>query len=191
MRMDTRQLILETAERLFMQHGYASVSMSQIVAEVSKVRKLTTPAVYYHFASKEALYLAVILEMTARMGQSIGAAAAVEGDVHARVLSVARVLTREQPKNFERMSMDIEEHLGAPGREQVEHAFLEHILGPIVGVFSPVAAEGRLRVGLTPFVAAFALLGLLNGATERPHAPPPDVAAAIAVSILLDGVLLP
>src|SRR5947199_10179080 len=93
---DTRALILHTASTLFMQHGYAAVSMSQIVEEVSKVRKLSKPAIYYHFADKEALFMAVLLDSLERCGRAITAASATEGDLATRVTALVRALPNGQ-----------------------------------------------------------------------------------------------
>ena len=49
--VDTRERILDAAERLFMAHGYEGTSMRQITSEAS----VNLAAVNYHFGSKEAL----------------------------------------------------------------------------------------------------------------------------------------
>lgn len=49
--VDTRERILDSAERLFMTHGYDGTSMRQITGEAA----VNLAAVNYHFGSKEAL----------------------------------------------------------------------------------------------------------------------------------------
>ena len=49
--IDTRERILDAAERLFMAHGYEGTSMRQITSEAA----VNLAAVNYHFGSKEAL----------------------------------------------------------------------------------------------------------------------------------------
>lgn len=49
--VDTRERILDTAERLFMAHGYEGTSMRQITSEAA----VNLAAVNYHFGSKESL----------------------------------------------------------------------------------------------------------------------------------------
>lgn len=49
--VDTRERILDAAERLFMAHGYEGTSMRQITGEAS----VNLAAVNYHFGSKESL----------------------------------------------------------------------------------------------------------------------------------------
>ena len=48
---DTRERILDVAERLFMEHGYEGTSMRQITGEAA----VNLAAVNYHFGSKESL----------------------------------------------------------------------------------------------------------------------------------------
>jgi AcrR family transcriptional regulator len=48
--VDTRERILDAAERLFMAHGYEGTSMRQITGEA-----VNLAAVNYHFGSKESL----------------------------------------------------------------------------------------------------------------------------------------
>ncbi|EKD99099.1 MAG: TetR family transcriptional regulator, partial [uncultured bacterium] len=49
--LDTRERILDVAERLFMAHGYDGTSMRQITSEAT----VNLAAVNYHFGSKESL----------------------------------------------------------------------------------------------------------------------------------------
>jgi len=52
----TRDKILNTAGKLFSQRGYFGVSMSQIAQQVG----ITKAALYYHFDSKQDIYLTVL-----------------------------------------------------------------------------------------------------------------------------------
>jgi AcrR family transcriptional regulator len=52
----TREVILDTAERLFAAHGVDSVALRDLAREMN----LTAPSLYNHFPSKQALYDAVL-----------------------------------------------------------------------------------------------------------------------------------
>ncbi len=52
----TRERVLDVAERLFAEHGYAEASIRRLAAEAG----VNLGAVNYHFVTKEALYLAVL-----------------------------------------------------------------------------------------------------------------------------------
>lgn len=54
--MDTKERILDTAERLFAENGYAGTSLRHVIAEAG----VNLAAVHYHFGSKEELLDAVV-----------------------------------------------------------------------------------------------------------------------------------
>lgn len=56
-RTDTKQRILDSAERLFAQQGFEATSLRTIIADA----KVNLAAIHYHFHSKEALVDAVII----------------------------------------------------------------------------------------------------------------------------------
>lgn len=78
--IDTKQKILDTAERLFGEHGYASVSLRQVIAEA----EVNIAAVHYHFGSKEDLLDAVLLRkigpVTAQRMENLDRVLAEAGD---------------------------------------------------------------------------------------------------------------
>ena len=58
---DTKQRILDSAERLFADHGFEATSLRAIIADA----KVNLAAIHYHFKSKEALLDAVIVRRLA------------------------------------------------------------------------------------------------------------------------------
>ena len=188
MELDTRQLILREAERLFMRHGYAAVSMSQIVEEISKVRPLTMPAIYYYFATKEALYAAVILDVGERVGRVIQQAAATPGDLTTRVHAVAGALGQVRPERFTRMQLDMNEHLHEETRQQAYHVFLTQIVAPVVQVFADAATSGELSPHVQPEVAASALMALIGSLSGAEEGMGPPVSPHAVASLLLEGI---
>lgn len=65
---DTRERMLEVAERQFAAKGYEGAHLESIAREVG-VRKT---ALYYYFENKEALYVAVLEHMLAEFEQALG-----------------------------------------------------------------------------------------------------------------------
>ena len=55
--VDTKQRILDVAERMFADHGYAGSSLRSIIGEAD----VNLAAIHYHFKSKEALLEAVLV----------------------------------------------------------------------------------------------------------------------------------
>ena len=66
MATDTKERILDAAERLFADHGFQATSMRDITQEAG----VNLAAVNYHFGSKEALLIAVLHRTTAPVNQA-------------------------------------------------------------------------------------------------------------------------
>jgi TetR/AcrR family transcriptional repressor of mexJK operon len=184
---DTRALILRTAEALFMEHGYAAVSMNRIVEEISKTRKLSKPAIYYYFADKEALFIAVLDHLIERRSRAIAAAGEVEGDLAARVTALAGALaTGREHFMLVRSAMS---ELGPAFRERFGHAMRAELDARVVAVFERAAERGELRPGIAPSAAATALIGTVGHLAFREAM---DNAGrdipAIAADIVLHGI---
>lgn len=62
---DTRERLLEAAERHFSEHGFAGASLRQVTAEA----RANLAAVSYHFGSKEDLFVAVVARLMAPINQ--------------------------------------------------------------------------------------------------------------------------
>jgi AcrR family transcriptional regulator len=75
-RDDTRESLLCSATEAFAEKGFAGARVDEI-AERAKANKAM---IYYHFASKEGLYKAVLLRHIGGIHQKIGAAIAAEKD---------------------------------------------------------------------------------------------------------------
>lgn len=55
---ESRESLMRSAARIFSRKGYAATSVREIVKQAN----VTTPVLYYHFHSKEGLFLAVLEE---------------------------------------------------------------------------------------------------------------------------------
>ncbi len=73
-----REHILQAATRLFSDKGYAATSMREVAAAVG----CTKPALYYHFDSKEALFLAAVRTHSCHYTQLIRRIFALPGSLH-------------------------------------------------------------------------------------------------------------
>ncbi len=80
---DTRAAIIESAFRLFIQHGYEGTSMADLVAATG----LSKGAVYHHFKDKEALHDAAIEHFFLRFFGTEGAATPAEKETLDAVLT--------------------------------------------------------------------------------------------------------
>jgi len=86
---DTQARILDAAERLFMQHGFAATSLRMITASA----RVNLAAVHYHFGSKEGLIRAVFgRRLGALNGARIARLERLEADAKGRVLTVEQIV---------------------------------------------------------------------------------------------------
>lgn len=91
-----REEILEHATRLFAERGYEGTSMGDLAERVG-VRKAS---LFYHFASKEALYAAVLDALISAVASAMGLAAGTEGSFMERLDTLSDAITTvlgEQP----------------------------------------------------------------------------------------------
>jgi AcrR family transcriptional regulator len=87
---DTKQRILDTAERLFMERGFSATSLREITA----VAKVNLAAVNYHFGSKEALTEAVLTRRLQPLNElRIAELARLEANAGKKGISIEAILT--------------------------------------------------------------------------------------------------
>jgi len=79
--LSSREKILEVAERRFAQRGYAGVGLRELASAAG----LGKSSLFHHFASKAALYLAVLDRVLERIETRIGPALAVRGTAGERL----------------------------------------------------------------------------------------------------------
>lgn len=184
---ETRWLILQAAQRLFMEQGYRAVSTRQIAAACG----ITQPALYRHFATKQELYIAVLLELLGQTQAHLTRLVTRQEDVLQRIRLVARYLPTTW-EDTQQMFHDIEHELDEQGRKVVSEAFMSHVVAPIMSLFNEGVAQGLLRDaehgGLDALAATFLLFRLLNDNNmPAPHAHGQHTDRM--VNVLLHGLL--
>ncbi len=186
---ETRQLILQVAQRLFMEQGYRTVSTRHIAAACG----ITQPALYRHFATKQDLYVAVLLDMLSSLHGRIMHLVERKESMPVRLHLIARMLPATW-MDARQMFHDIEHELDAQHRQVMAGSFQQQIIGPIASLFTEGITQGLLRNsgqgGLAPQEATFVLLRLLDdqntpGFQERSRLQHAD----LMVDILLHGLL--
>jgi AcrR family transcriptional regulator len=85
----TRAALLEEATALFAERGYVGTSLE----DVASASQVTRGAVYHHFASKQALFEAVLELQEARVTAEVVAAASTADPWHAAMLALDAYLT--------------------------------------------------------------------------------------------------
>ena len=82
--MDARQKILSAATKLFATQGYAKTSLAQVAKEAQVSKAL----IFWHFESKEGIYVAVLEEAVREHRSAVASAAARGGAASARIVRV-------------------------------------------------------------------------------------------------------
>ncbi|HEY2817452.1 MAG TPA: TetR/AcrR family transcriptional regulator [Casimicrobiaceae bacterium] len=86
----TKQRILDTAENLFMEHGFEATSLRSITAAAA----VNLAAVNYHFGSKEELFQSVLTRRLDPMNHArLALLTRLEAQVEPRALSCEKILT--------------------------------------------------------------------------------------------------
>lgn len=150
----TEVRLLDAAFELFLDQGYHGTSMRQVAARAG----ITPGAIYNHFESKEALFLALLTERVPHRA-ILGALAHAQGDTVEDLVQDALVrmldAAADQFDNFRLMFIELIEfqarHAGTVGR-----LFLPQLMGFIERM---KATDGRLRA-VRPTLLARAFFGL-------------------------------
>ncbi len=79
--VSVRQRLMDSAVLLFTTRGYAATSVREIV----EMAGVTKPALYYHFESKEGIYLAILDELVKIADEGIAASRVASGTARQRL----------------------------------------------------------------------------------------------------------
>lgn len=184
-----RDLILSQAERLFSAQGYDGVS----VRDIAGACRVSNAAIYYHFASKEELYIQVLIAALARMAESLAAAAKDPGTCRERLERLAHTHARLALSKRSLAQFAIRDLISL-GPEAIER------LMPKAHVRVPAVVEEVLRDGVTTgeikpvdtALAAHLLMGMLNALNsqillgQRDHLDQDSI--RFVTEVFLDGI---
>jgi len=189
--------ILDAAVRLFSQHGYDGVSMRRI-AEQAGVSKAN---IYHHFASKEALYFAILRRSALELAALIENLAEGKGSFDQRLEAFARAHLEHLFGHAARVRLVLREAFS--GDEKKSGAVVEQMLSGVVNrmiaIFEAGQRAGLLRAELDPGLCATLLLGadifyfqaqgLLQQIPEAAFARHPGQYSKQMTDVLLHGML--
>lgn len=145
----TRARILKIAGILFSQRGYFGVSMSQIAKEM----EITKAALYYHFDSKEELYLTILKNTFSSLSVVLEKAFSSAKTPFAKLFNVIEaylIFTLEKPEVSLLASSEIEVdgklvEFSSQARSQLTH-FLKRLVSTL-GKGSQISEERILLLG--------------------------------------------
>ncbi len=185
-----REKILDVAENLFTENGYRAVS----IRDIAQACGVTNAALYYHFASKEALFAEVLEQHADRLRARMMQAA--EGVEEPREQIVA-MLTEYAAFAAERRSpLFLLRHRAAglsPEQARQHHvSLIGRILQPLEDRLASLIQSGELRPLPEGYSPASLLLGMLHGLVQHRRAvaaaPVDHQAVRLLVDIFWDGM---
>lgn len=187
----SRQRIVGTARTLFVEKGYLGVSMQQI-ADAAGLRKAS---LYHHFPSKEALFAEVLAQEMDRLLIDFAEVDLTRGTFADQLGEIARLHYRrfDQPE-IHQLAMDFFKNVPESDHAMV-HQRLKEMQMMLAGIFAQAMERGEIRA-IEPNAAASMYFHMLMslGRDQFDHfgveLPPPDVAAALVVDVLLNGLSL-
>jgi AcrR family transcriptional regulator len=185
--LDTRELILRHARRLFLQRGYADVAVGEIASAVG----VTKPTLYYHFGGKEGLYAAVLVHLLREIGGYIRGCAEKSAPVRARLNEIAFGYFLNANGTTEPLLRDASHLIGAEHAEQVWACYENDFLRPLVELMRQGIETGEIRRS-DPRGLARGFMGLLESFTAPGghHTRTPVEHRTVAedvVSLFVDG----
>lgn len=186
---DAKQRVLETAERLFMERGYAAITLRDL-AEALGIRQAS---LYYHFpAGKEQLYIEVVTRVFERHR------AGMEGAIHAAapqlreaLLAAAEWLGSQPSINFLGMMHADLPVLSQEGAQRVSRAAYAAMFGPLREAFRAAQTRGEAHVDNPDLLAGF-FISLMDGITfslTQQNSLPRRVLVEAAVDLVLYGIV--
>lgn len=140
---ETRAALLAAGRRLFARRGFDGASVRDITREA----KTNLGAVTYHFGSKRALYVAVLVEGLTPMVDRVGRAAAGAGTPVERLERVVEGFFEHVGANPDLPRLMLQEVTAGrkPPREVVE--IVRRNLAYVAGILGDGWADGSLRPG--------------------------------------------
>jgi AcrR family transcriptional regulator len=149
----TRRFLLEAAARLFDERGYAGTSISDISARSGR----TSGSIYFHYASKEKLALAIVEEHFATWPEMIGRHQSADVPALERLVALSFTVARA-------FRDDIVVRAGARlwmERKAIGTALPTPFVGwieAVAGLLKEADAEGALAPGIAPDTAAHGIV---------------------------------
>ena len=153
----TRQAILQTATRLFLQKGFAQTSTRDIAREIG----ITQPALYHHFSDKEVLFLSVMTEFSRKVHQDINKVPRKHKlTPEEQLFEIVKVLKKHHPISIYDQYNQAIQLLSKSAQRKYNMIFVMDYLGPIGEYFKK--PEVGLRADLLPREAAELFLASLS-----------------------------
>jgi AcrR family transcriptional regulator len=181
-----RERILEQAALLFVDHGYHGLSMREIAEAVG----VSKAGLYYHFADKEQLFVAVLNRCMDILEAALDAALPTQGSsqigISEAIRGVLYAIFTQPPEQRALMRLASSElgHLSTEAREQFGKRYYRQFIGRIEATIRQGIALGELRA-IEPHTATWILLGM-----AYPFFTPASMRTKINIEQTIDTIVM-
>ena len=155
---DTRQHILDEAARLFVAKGYVGLSMRELAEQVG----VSKAGLYYHFADKESLFLAILTENLWEIEKIIIRTRATDQSVQEKIRTIFDGIFSRTPEQqaIIRLASQESEHLSPKTRASFRRLFHQKFTSQIQAILQEGIDSGELRE-MDARHATWILLGMM------------------------------
>jgi AcrR family transcriptional regulator len=182
-----RNRVLDEAERLFRARGYNTVTMRDIASEVG----IRQASLYYHFPSKEQLFVAVTERVFER--HRIGLQQAIQengSDLRSQMHVAAEWFLSQPPIHFLSMVHTDMPSLDQENINRLTASFSQAIFEPLRQTFVQAQERGEIRNTRAEILAGFFLYVMesIPYVATRPDTAPKELIVNEMISVLFDGL---
>ncbi len=187
----TRERILIETTRLFVQHGYHGVSMR----EIAEVCGVTKAALYYHFADKSDLLLAILNRHLQDVAEIVSGCCAQQPETTRQCIEalVQGILALPiEQRALVRLASQEMANLDSQKRQAFAEVYEDQFIGRIAQIFEEGMRHGELRQ-MDAHVVTWTLLGMLYpffSPSTRRSALEEECMVAQMLDIFFNGVAL-
>ena len=190
--LETRDRILDTAERVFIRKGVARTSLADVAAAAS----VTRGAIYWHFKNKADLFDAMMQRVSLPMEEMVARAGDenIEDPLayvrHCALVVLERVTTDPQSQRVAEISRYKVEYADEMAPLRARHIECRtECLGRIERGLRNAAKKGLLAASVNPRLAAVGLHALVDGLITNWVLDPKYVSLGKMAEPLIDGYL--
>ena len=189
-RQQTRARLVEAALNVFAEQGYDHAT----VDEISIAAGYSKGAYYFHFNSKEDIFLELISNWIEEQNRRLGALGQARGSLAVALVETLESLLRYEGREHWRLLLPeiwAQSHRNARVRETIQAAY-ERWIALLEGALEGSAEEGLISLAVRPAVAASLILAAHDGLALRSRlksATQGEPSSSQVVSALLSVIL--
>ncbi|MCA5013134.1 MULTISPECIES: TetR/AcrR family transcriptional regulator [unclassified Enterococcus] len=167
----THQSILETAKELFLTNGYKNTS----TRDIAKAANITQPALYYHFSTKELLFVEINKQIGSQLKTAIEQIIQKNDSLENQLIDCTNALLNVYHRDIFSFIHQSAAEMEPENKQQLFHILNEYYLEPLQKVFetsketlnSHVSAQKAAQFYLMSLSLLFSTVHQLRTENER------------------------